>query len=105
MEFVSASFVELDKVVELLKVNPTLNAELSSHTDRRGSDKYSLKLSQLCAQSAVDYLTEKGIDKIRIKAVGYGKKQLLNTSTDCAEEQHCENRRTEISLPGFIQSI
>ncbi|MEK0441546.1 MAG: hypothetical protein RL403_524, partial [Bacteroidota bacterium] len=37
---------ELDKLVKILKDNPTIRIELSSHTDSRSSDDYNLTLSQ-----------------------------------------------------------
>ncbi len=44
--------VELDKLVKILKDNPAIRIELSSHTDSRSSDAYNLDLSQRRAQSA-----------------------------------------------------
>lgn len=98
---------ELDKLVSLMKENPEMKVELGSHTDERGSENYNLKLSQLRANSAVDYVTSKGIDLSRIKGTGYGKTQLINKSTggrQCTPEQDRENRRTEIFIPGFLRS-
>jgi len=61
-------------------------------------------LSQLRAQSAVDYIVSKGIDKTRIAGKGYGKSQLINKcNKKCTPAQHRENRRTEIYIPGFIR--
>src|SRR5690606_30184084 len=42
----------LDNIVSVLKQNPSLNIELSSHTDSRGDDQYNMALSQRRAQSA-----------------------------------------------------
>ena len=98
---------ELDKLVSLMKENPEMKVELGSHTDERGSEIYNRKLSQLRANSAVDYVNSKGIDLSRIKGTGYGKTQLINRSTagkPCTPEQDRENRRTEIFIPGFLMS-
>lgn len=95
------SKVELDKLVEFLKVNDNIKVELSSHTDSRASKKYNQDLSQKRAQSCVDYLISKGIDKNRIVAKGYGEEKLLNGCSDgvtCTEEDHQRNRRTEIKI-------
>src|SRR5690606_11341544 len=62
----------LNNVVAVMKQNPTLRIELSSHTDSRGNDDYNLKLSQRRADSAVDYLIANGIAKTRLVARGYG---------------------------------
>jgi len=95
---------ELDRLVSLMKENPEMKVELSAHTDERGSEKYNLKLSQLRAQAAVDYMILKGVDKMRITGKGYGESQLINKCKGaCTPAQHRENRRTEIFIPGFLK--
>jgi len=98
---------ELDRLVQIMKDNPTMEIELSSHTDQRGSDAYNNKLSQCRAESAVSYIISKGISKSRIKAKGYGKTQLLEDCTqykDCPQTSqgdcpcHQNNRRTEVKI-------
>lgn len=88
---------ELDKLVTIMKDNPTLKIELGSHTDAQGTDSYNNKLSQNRAQSAVDYIISKGIDAARITAKGYGETQLVvkNAKND---EEHQRNRRTEFKI-------
>jgi outer membrane protein OmpA-like peptidoglycan-associated protein len=54
--------VELDKIVQVLKDNPSISIELGSHTDARASASYNLKLSQRRAESAVKYIIEHGIE-------------------------------------------
>lgn len=66
------SMVSLDKLVETLNDNPNITIELMSHTDCRGSQEDNQILSQKRAQSVVDYLIEKGIDRERLSAKGYG---------------------------------
>ncbi len=92
---------ELDKLVKIMKDNPTLWIELGSHTDSRGDDKYNLKLSQRRADAAVQYLINNGIEKNRLTAIGYGETMLLNkcaNGVECTEEQHQLNRRTEFKI-------
>ncbi|MBP9185953.1 MAG: OmpA family protein [Bacteroidia bacterium] len=87
----------LDSLVFILSENPTITIELASHTDSRAPEDYNLKLSQKRAQSCVDYLLKNGINKARLKAVGYGETKLVNDCTDgveCTEEEHQANRRT-----------
>lgn len=91
----------LDKVINVLKQNPKLLIELSSHTDSRSSDDFNKKLSQKRAQFAVDYIIKQGIDKKRLKAVGYGESKLLNhcaNGIDCNDDEHKINRRTEFKI-------
>jgi outer membrane protein OmpA-like peptidoglycan-associated protein len=103
-----SSYNELGKVIELLNGNPKIKIEISAHTDSRGSDGYNDKLSQERAQSCVDYLLSKNIDKSRLIAKGYGKRQLLITDAEInkmpTEEDkellHQQNRRTEFKIIG-----
>lgn len=91
----------LDKVITVLNSNKNLNIELSSHTDSRSSDVFNLALSQKRAKAAVDYIISKGINKSRLKAVGYGETHLLNNCKNdapCSEEEHAKNRRTEFKI-------
>lgn len=91
----------LDNVVSVMKQNPSLRIELSSHTDSRGDDSYNKKLSQRRADAAVAYLVGNGIAKDRLIAKGYGESKLLNhcgNGVNCSEELHQENRRTEIKI-------
>jgi len=90
----------LDKLADFLLKN-NLKIELSAHTDSRGSNSYNQRLSQARAQSCVDYLIKKGVAKSNIKAKGYGEYQLVNkckNGVKCSEEEHQENRRTEVKI-------
>lgn len=92
---------DLEKLTTFLIDNPTFDIEIGSHTDSRGSEDYNLKLSQERAQAVVSYLSQKGIDKTRLVAKGYGETQLINNCSNganCSEEQHQLNRRTEFKV-------
>ena len=92
--------VELDKLIVILRDNPNISIELSSHTDDRASVDYNQNLSQRRAESAVSYILSKGIDDNRITARGYGESQLiiLNAKT---EDEHQINRRTEFKVTSY----
>jgi outer membrane protein OmpA-like peptidoglycan-associated protein len=89
--------LELDKLVKILKDNPAIRIELSSHTDSRSGDDFNLALSQVRAQSAVDYLVSQGIAADRLVAKGYGETQLRIQNAQ-TEEEHQTNRRTEFKV-------
>ncbi len=100
-EIRSDAALELDKIVQFLNDNEHVSLELGSHTDARATAAYNMKLSQRRAESAVNYIISKGIQRNRLKAKGYGETQLINECTDgvtCTEEQHQENRRTEFII-------
>lgn len=92
---------ELNDIVYFLRANPEASVELSSHTDSRGGASFNERLSQSRADSAVQYITAKGIAPRRIRAKGYGETMLKNACKDdvnCTEEDHALNRRTEIKV-------
>ena len=91
---------ELDKLVIIMKDNPSISIELSSHTDDRSSVDYNQDLSQRRAESAVVYIIDKGINENRIIAKGYGESQLLITNAK-NEEEHQINRRTEFKVTSY----
>lgn len=62
----------LDSFALTLKEHYYTQMELSSHTDSRGSDDYNRRLAQKRAESAVNYLISKGIEKERLVPKGYG---------------------------------
>lgn len=62
----------LDEMAQMLRDNPNVTLEMSSHTDRHGSDEYNEALSDRRAKSVVDYLVEAGINPDRLTWKGYG---------------------------------
>jgi len=92
----------LDKVVSVMKSDQFITIELDSYTDPRGSDEFNMELSQKRADAAVDYIAAHGIDRRRLKGVGFGKTHLLNNCGDpgvtCSEDQLAINRRTEFRV-------
>ncbi|MCH6198498.1 OmpA family protein [Aquiflexum sp. LQ15W] len=93
--------LELDKLVKILKDNPSIRIELSSHADARATDEYNDALTQRRAESAVAYLVSQGIDASRLVAKGYGKRQLIIENAQ-TEEEHQTNRRTEFKVIAII---
>lgn len=90
------SYVELDRVVKLLKENPGIEIELGAHTDSYGSDEYNLKLSENRARSCMEYILSKGIPAHRITSKGYGESMpVVDNDTD---ENRQLNRRVEFKI-------
>jgi outer membrane protein OmpA-like peptidoglycan-associated protein/tetratricopeptide (TPR) repeat protein len=91
-----ASNTELNRLVKLLTDVPTLQIEISGHTDNTGSATINEKLSQDRAQAVVNYLKGKGIDTGRLTAKGYGSsKPIASNATKFGRQ---ENRRTEFEI-------
>jgi peptidoglycan-associated lipoprotein len=92
---------DLQYLTDILVKYPNMTIELSSHTDARGRDDYNESLSQKRAESAKNWVVAKGIKAERIVAKGYGEKVLLNRcadGTECTEDEHQLNRRTEFKI-------
>jgi outer membrane protein OmpA-like peptidoglycan-associated protein len=89
---------DLNALAELMEKYPTMEIELSSHTDIRGSDSYNEDLSDKRAKSAVAYLAKKGIAQARMTARGFGESRPKNDCRFCTEDDHQENRRTEVRI-------
>lgn len=90
------SFVELNKVVEFLKQNKTVEIEIAGHTDDKGSDEYNNTLSQGRSQAVVDYIVSQGIESFRLTAHGYGESKPIDTNG--TEEGRANNRRVEFTV-------
>jgi outer membrane protein OmpA-like peptidoglycan-associated protein len=91
----------LNKLVKLLKDNPKVTIEISSHTDSRGEKGYNQRLSERRAKATQKYLYDNGIKKARVKARGYGESKLVNKCADgveCSNQEHQENRRSEFKV-------
>jgi len=97
---------ELDKLVLLMTKYPELIISASSHTDSRGSNSYNLALSDRRAKTTVQYVISKGIEASRISGEGKGEnEQLVTCGSNCTEEEHKMNRRSEfIIVSGLKQT-
>lgn len=104
-ELTQASKETIDStLLIILKDSPNIIVELLSHTDSVSSEQFNLKLSQRRAESVVNYLIEKGIEKTRLIPKGYGESRPIapNTNTDGTDnpEGRALNRRTEFKVIG-----
>ncbi len=90
------SFVELDRVVKLLRENPAIEIEMSAHTDSYGSDEYNFRLSDNRARSVMEYILSKGIATNRIISHGYG--ETVPVAPNDTPENRQLNRRVEFKI-------
>ncbi len=93
---------ELEKLVQILIDNPEIKIELSSHTDSIATVEYNMDLSQRRAESAVNYIIQRGISPDRLVAKGYGELRPIarNTNPDGTDNPagRDRNRRTEFKI-------
>lgn len=76
-ELNSSALVDLDRLVEMLKENPSYRVKVTGFTDNEEADEAKEdpnfdNLSRDRAYKAVDYLSSKGIDKSRLDVYGLG---------------------------------
>jgi outer membrane protein OmpA-like peptidoglycan-associated protein len=92
----------LAPVVQALRDQPTLRAELVGHTDSVGSDEYNQRLSLRRAEAVRNHLVSQGINPARITVDGRGESQ-PEVPND-TEANRAKNRRVEITLrPQAVQ--
>lgn len=90
---------ELDKLVQVMNKYPDMVINATSHTDNRGSDRYNQGLSDRRAKTTAQYVISKGIDASRITATGMGENTpSVDCKTNCTEEEHQQNRRSEFVI-------
>ncbi|SJZ38440.1 OmpA family protein [Sediminibacterium ginsengisoli] len=98
-ELPSEGLVELEKLVQVLKENPTLKVEISGHTDNIGKEDDNLLLSTNRAKSIVDYLVAHQIAAARLTYKGYGASKPIADNT--TEGGRAQNRRTAFTVTGM----
>jgi len=96
------ALIEIEKLYQLMKDNPSLYVEIIGHTDSWGSKKFNKRLSEKRARAVVEYLVSKGISPERFVARGMGEEQpiAINENTDGSDnpEGRQLNRRVEIKI-------
>lgn len=92
----SESYTELNKVVSVLKSNPTMEIEISAHTDNIGGYSKNIALSNDRARSVKEYLLSKGIEASRIISRGYG--EVKPIASNKSPEGRQRNRRVEFKI-------
>lgn len=86
--------LDIAKVADFMKRNPTTAAVIEGHTDNVGTVEYNLGLSQLRAESVVNELVDKfGIGRSRLSAKGYGMSRPV--ADNATEEGRQKNRRID----------
>ena len=89
-----AYHADIEKLANFLKRFPNTDVEIGGHASNVGKPAYNLKLSQRRADAVAEVLVSQfGIDRSRVKAVGYGvtKPKVAGNS----KAAHAANRRIE----------
>jgi outer membrane protein OmpA-like peptidoglycan-associated protein len=95
-ELTTASYPELERILEYLKNGEIKRIEIAGHTDATGPEAYNEDLSRRRARSVYNFFLESGIDASRLSAKGYGETQPVATN-DTVEGRR-QNRRVEFKI-------
>ncbi len=92
----TASYPELNRVLDYLKRGTIEKIQISGHTDSVGDPNYNMALSGRRAKSVMDYFVKNGISKDRLtyKAFGETKPKVANDTS----ENRQKNRRVEFEI-------
>ena len=90
------SIATIDKMVEILKENPTVVVEVGGHTDNSGDSKKNLELSKKRAIQVMNYMISKGVNAKQMKAVGYGETKPISDNE--TPEGKALNRRVVFTV-------
>jgi peptidoglycan-associated lipoprotein len=81
----------LMRKAEWLRENPDATVTIEGHCDERGTNEYNLALGDRRAESAKDFLTDLGIDAVRLTTISYGEERPVDPRS--MEEAWEKNRR------------
>ncbi|GAA5216973.1 OmpA family protein [Corallincola platygyrae] len=88
---------EIAELAEFMKQYPQLSVTIEGHTSSAGAADYNQMLSEKRAKAVAAELVERyGVESNRVKTVGYGESQPLNT--DNTKEAAAANRRIMATL-------
>lgn len=90
------SEVELNTIIHYLKINSTIECEVSGHTDNIGKKEHNLLLSKNRAKAVYEYLIAGGIAPQRLHYNGYADNKPLTDNTTA--KNRAKNRRTELVI-------
>lgn len=93
-ELTAAGRQTLDIAADKLSQCEEVQVSISAHTDSVGSESYNQSLSERRAQSVLDNLSSRGIDRSRMDAQAYGETQPIDDNG--TPEGRLRNRRVEV---------
>jgi OmpA-OmpF porin, OOP family len=92
---------EIKRIADIMKQDPQKITVIEGYTDNVGNKAYNIKLSQSRADNVRAYLIDKfGIEKDRLKAVGYGFQKPLASNKTAEGKQ--KNRRVQATISIYI---
>ncbi len=95
------AIAKLNEIVSFLQKNKDQMVQVNGYTDISGQEEYNQILSNQRAHAAAEYIISKGIDKDRVKTVGFGPHPpILNEGAYDRVKQEV-NRRVQFQMMEF----
>lgn len=95
-ELLPRSFIELNKLLDIMRRHPEMVIEIRGHTDSRGEDRYNQYLSRKRAEAVAEFLQANDIAAERTRHRGFG--DTLPVATNDTQLGMQLNRRVEFLI-------
>lgn len=86
----------LDSIAKVAKEYNKTNLQIVGYTDNTGNDAINIPLSQNRANSVLQYMVLRGINPVRLQAMGMGAQNPIASNATAAGRE--QNRRVEVYL-------
>ncbi len=96
------ALIKLNETAEIMTQNPDAEVIVKGYTDSSGRYNYNKVLSRFRANIVKSYLTGRGIDPTKIKAIGMGPENPIDTNETARGRRI--NRRVEIEVTTQVHS-
>jgi outer membrane protein OmpA-like peptidoglycan-associated protein len=91
-----ASLPALQRLLAMMRENPSIKVEIAGHTDATGGKEVNMSLSRRRAEAVASWLIRNGVLSKRLATVGYGDTRPV--ADNATPEGRRKNRRTEIRI-------
>ena len=91
-----ADVPDLNQLANKMKQYPSYNAIVEGYTDASGSAAYNLDLAKRRAESIIDYLVKKGVDRSRFIVKPFGEANPIATNN--TKSGRAQNRRVVVKM-------
>jgi len=95
-ELKPTSFPVLNQIADLMSKYPGYNLIISGHTDSVGEAAANQRLSEDRARACFSYLVNRGVQGYRMKSIGYGETQPIDSNNTAAGK--ARNRRVTFEM-------
>jgi peptidoglycan-associated lipoprotein len=96
-ELSKSAKTELNNVIALLKNNPSVKIDITSHTDGKGDENENTELSRKRAEAVKQYIASQEIQPDRLAAIGMGSKKPLKAEQNIVKKYNFLKQGDELT--------